>query len=243
MQNSPLISVIIPTKNVANTLRQTLESVVNQTYANIEVLVVDYQSTDETQAIATSFDNVRFIPEISPGIYQAMNTGIAQANGTWLYFLGADDVLFDEHVFTSIFSQPIPNTCYWILGKVENVSVTNSFIKTIYTNTLTSGIYWRNILHHQGILYHKEVFRTEQYDTRFAVLADYAFNLKLYLSGVKSYQSNCFIAKSNAEGISKQFTHALYNEELALKNELLPIIPKIINWFVIKGKRWMKVKG
>jgi hypothetical protein len=87
------------------------------------------------------------------------------------------------------------------------------------------------------------VFLKEQYDTRYAVLADYAFNLKLYLSDVKSYQSKCFIAKSNAEGISKQFTHALYNEELALKNELLPFIPKMINWFVIKGKRFIKAKG
>ena len=243
MEYQPLVSVIIPTHNAAATLRAALESVVNQVYTQVEMIVVDYQSTDATKEIVASYPSVRFVSETEKGIYQAMNNGIAQANGEWIYFLGADDFLYNELVFKELFQQKIPENIDLILGKVENVGAQRSLVPTIYENTFSSGLYWRNTLHHQGILYHKRIFDTYTFNTKYKILADYELNLRLFLTNTKAYHSQLFIAKSFAGGISKQFTHALYDEELAFKNELLPIIPKVLNWLVIKGKRWMKVKG
>ena len=241
MEYQPLVSVIIPTHNAAATLRAALESVVNQLYLKIEIIVVDYQSTDATKEIVASYPSVRFVSESEKGIYQAMNSGIAQANGEWIYFLGADDLLYNNLVFRELFKQKIPENTGLILGKVENIGAQHSLVPTIYQNKFSSGLYWRNILHHQGILYHKRVFDTYQFNTKYKILADYELNLRLFLADTKAYHSQLFIAKSFAGGISKQFTHALYDEELAFKNELLPFIPKILNWFIIKGKRWVKV--
>ena len=241
MEYQPLVSVIIPTHNAAATLRDALESVVNQLYLKIEIIVVDYQSTDATKEIVASYPSVRFVSESEKGIYQAMNSGIAQANGEWIYFLGADDLLYNNLVFRELFKQKIPENTGLILGKVENIGAQHSLVPTIYQNTFSSGLYWRNILHHQGILYHKRVFDTYQFNTKYKILADYELNLRLFLADTKAYHSQLFIAKSFAGGISKQFTHALYDEELAFKNELLPFVPKILNWFIIKGKRWVKV--
>jgi glycosyltransferase involved in cell wall biosynthesis len=242
MEYQPLVSVIIPTHNAAATLRAALESVVNQAYPKVELIVVDYQSTDATKEIVASYPSVRFVSETEKGIYQAMNSGIAQANGEWIYFLGADDFLYNELVFKELFEQKIPKNSNLILGKVENIGIQHSLVPTIYENTLSSGLFWKNTLHHQGILYHKRIFDTYTFNTKYEILADYELNLRLFLANTKAYHSQLFIAKSFAGGISKQFTHALYDEELAFKNELLPFIPKVINWLVIKGKRWMKVK-
>jgi glycosyltransferase involved in cell wall biosynthesis len=242
MEYQPLISVIIPTHNAAATLRDALESVVNQVYLEVEIIVVDYQSTDNTREIVGNFPSVRLIVETEKGIYQAMNTGIAQANGKWIYFLGADDLLHNNLVFKQLFENKIPENTELIFGKVENIGSQHSLVPTIYQNTFSSGLYWRNTLHHQGILYHKRIFDTNYYNTKYNILADYELNLRLFLTNTKTYHSQLFIAKSFAGGISKQFTHELYNEELAFKNELLPFIPKILNWFIIKGKRWLKVK-
>jgi glycosyltransferase involved in cell wall biosynthesis len=242
MEYQPLVSVIIPTHNAAATLRAALESVVNQLYPQVEIIVVDYQSTDATKEIVASYPSVRFVSESEKGIYQAMNSGIAQANGEWIYFLGADDLLYNNLVFRELFKQKIPENTGLILGKVENIGAQHSLVPTIYQNKFSSGLYWRNILHHQGILYHKRVFDTYQFNTKYKILADYELNLRLFLADTKAYHSQLFIAKSFAGGISKQFTHALYDEELAFKNELLPFVPKILNWFIIKGKRWLKVK-
>jgi glycosyltransferase involved in cell wall biosynthesis len=241
MEYQPLVSVIIPTHNAAATLRAALESVVNQLYSQVEIIVVDYQSTDATKEIVASYPTVRFVSETEKGIYQAMNSGIAQSNGEWIYFLGADDLLHNNLVFKKLFEQKIPENTELILGKVENIGAQNSLVPTIYQNTFSSGLYWRNTLHHQGILYHKRVFDTYQFNTKYKILADYELNLRLFLADTKAYHSQLFIAKSFAGGISKQFTHALYDEELAFKNELLPFVPKILNWFIIKGKRWVKV--
>lgn len=242
MEYQPLVSVIIPTHNAAATLRAALESVVNQAYPQAELIVVDYQSTDATKEIVASYPSVRFVSETEKGIYQAMNSGIAQANGEWIYHLGADDLLYDNLVLRELFKQKIPENTVIILGKVENVGVQHSLVPTIYENTFSSGLFWKNTLHHQGILYHKRIFDTYTFNTKYKILADYELNLRLFLANSKAYHSQLFIAKSFAGGISKQFTHALYDEELAFKNELLPIIPKVLNWLVIKGKRWMKVK-
>jgi glycosyltransferase involved in cell wall biosynthesis len=102
MKYQPLVSVIIPTHNTASTLREALESVLSQTYIQVEIIVVDYQSTDNTREIVRSFPSVRFYSEAEKGVYQAMNSGIAQANGEWLYFLGSDDELYNEFVLQNI---------------------------------------------------------------------------------------------------------------------------------------------
>lgn len=239
----PLISVVIPTHNASSTVREAIESVLNQQYEQIEILIVDYHSSDDTCEIVSRYSKVRFIEEPTKGIYQAMNHGILHARGEWLYFMGADDVMYNPLVFKQLFEQCIPETTQLILGKVENIGVTNALVKSEYTNKFSREIYWRNTLHHQGILYHKSIFQKNQYNTKYTILADYALNLTLYLAKTKAYHCQLYFAKSFAGGISKQFTHELYDEELALKNELLPFIPKVVNWFIIKVKRWVKVKN
>jgi len=119
MKYQPLVSVIIPTHNAAATLRDALESVVNQLYLEVEIIVVDYQSTDATKEIVASYPSVRFISESEKGIYQAMNSGIAQANGEWIYFLGADDLLYNNLVFNELFQLKIPENTDLVLGKVK----------------------------------------------------------------------------------------------------------------------------
>jgi putative colanic acid biosynthesis glycosyltransferase len=242
MGDKPLISVVIPTRNAASTLQKVIESVVHQQHVKVEILVVDYLSTDNTVQIASNYPQVRLFNETTQGIYQAMNKGIREARGEWLYFIGADDVMYDPSVFKKIFENNIPAETELILGNVENVGVAHALVKTVYTNKYSRGIFWRNTLHHQGVLYHKNVFNTYQYNTRYSTLADYEINLRLFLAKTKAFHSELFFAKSYAGGISKQFTHALYDEELAIKNELLPFFPKIFNWGLIALKRRLKIK-
>ena len=74
MEYQPLVSVIIPTYNAAATLRDALESVVNQLYLKIEIIVVDYQSNDDTKEIVASYPSVRFVSENEKGIFSIMES-------------------------------------------------------------------------------------------------------------------------------------------------------------------------
>jgi glycosyltransferase involved in cell wall biosynthesis len=87
----PLVSIIIPTKNSANTLGNTLESINNQTYKNYEIIVVDNHSTDDTLIIAKKYTNKTFL--MGPERTAQVNFGIKNAQGKYIYRIDSDWVL------------------------------------------------------------------------------------------------------------------------------------------------------
>jgi len=98
MKNNPLVSVIIPTYNKSQYLREAIESVLNQTYKNIEVIVVDDGSTDNTGEIVKLFNDSRIIYfwQGNKGPASARNTGIKKAQGKYIAFLDSDDLWLKE---------------------------------------------------------------------------------------------------------------------------------------------------
>lgn len=98
-QSTPLISIITVCFNSAKTIRQTIESVLNQTYTNIEYILVDGKSTDNTVEIIKEYEPkfaekgiiYRWISEQDNGIYDAMNKGIKMATGEWIGIINSDD--------------------------------------------------------------------------------------------------------------------------------------------------------
>ncbi|MBK8957102.1 MAG: glycosyltransferase [Proteobacteria bacterium] len=87
------LSVIIPVYNYAHFLRACVESVRAQSVDDVEVLVVDDGSTDDSAAVAASLPGVRYIHQANQGLSAARNTGIAACSGEYLLFLDADDQL------------------------------------------------------------------------------------------------------------------------------------------------------
>ena len=86
MQKEPLISVVIPTYNRANTILQSVNSVLNQTYKNIELIVVDDCSTDDTEKIIAGIQDSRvkfYRLEKNSGACTARNLGIEKASGKY----------------------------------------------------------------------------------------------------------------------------------------------------------------
>ena len=87
----PLVSVIVPARNAEQFIAEALQSIVDQDYDSLDVIVIDGGSTDSTRAIAESFGTVRCIPQEGTGIPDAWNLGIDAARGDFLAFLSADD--------------------------------------------------------------------------------------------------------------------------------------------------------
>jgi putative colanic acid biosynthesis glycosyltransferase len=240
MNSAPFVSIIIPTKNAEKHIQASIDSILNQTYKYFEVIIVD-ASTDNTKNIISAFNssNIALYNSKSIGVYAAMNQGIEIAKGDWLLFLGADDLLYDKNVLKDIFEDTTYPTDL-ILGKVENINISDKLIKRIYTNNFDCGLYWRNTIHHQGIFYRKSIFIKHRYNEDFKILADYALNLELLRSKTTSFFIDRFISKSNADGVSKRFTKELYQEELKLKKQHTPYWAYLLNCFWIPIKRLLK---
>ncbi len=221
-KSNPLLTIIMPTYNSAATLDIALESIVHQTFQNIEVLIIDGLSSDDTIEIAKKyqleFPQIKIISEADKGIYDAMNKGIDIAKGEWVYFMGSDDSLFE----TTTLEQVLNNE------KIKNLDV-------IYGNVYSSGfdgvydgeftytkLAIKNICH-QAILFRMMVFKkTGKFNIKYKVLADWDHNIKWFFSSKisKSY-TNQIIANFGEGGFSSK-----YEDEVFIKDKSFKIVIK-----------------
>ena len=96
----PLVSVIVACHNYGQYLKEAVESVVHQTYKNIEIIIINDGSTDDSDEIVRSleYDNIRYLPQSNSGIVAVRNRGIDEAAGEFIIFLDADDLLDADYV-------------------------------------------------------------------------------------------------------------------------------------------------
>ena len=100
----PKVSVIIPAYNQAKYLRDAIDSVLNQTFQDFEIIIVDDGSIDETHDVVFSYNHTRitYIHQKNEGSSSARNTGIIASNGNYLAFLDADDLLLPNKIENQI---------------------------------------------------------------------------------------------------------------------------------------------
>jgi len=171
------ISVITICRNNERDIRPTLDSVVNQTYNNIEYIVVDGASEDSTMNIVSEYQNKinKIISEPDKGLYDAINKGIQNATGDVIGLIHAGDRLYDNQVIEKIANHFEKNDIDISYGHSVIVDSKNE-VKFVHK----SGKYkrWKIKLGwfpgHQSIYVRKEVFdRLGNYDLKFGGMADY----------------------------------------------------------------------
>ncbi len=99
MSDTPSVSVVIATYNRANFLRQTVESVLSQSFRDFELIVVDDGSTDDTRRLIDSCGStIRYYYQENRGPAAARNLGVRQARARWLAFQDSDDLSTPDHL-------------------------------------------------------------------------------------------------------------------------------------------------
>lgn len=106
MTNQPLVSIVVPCYNAARHLRTCLESVLTQTHRNLECIVVDDGSTDNTREVVREYaekdERVRYFYKKNGGEASAKNYGLEKAAGAWVHVLDADDWIASEKIATQL---------------------------------------------------------------------------------------------------------------------------------------------
>lgn len=96
--NTPLVSIIIPVYNAEKYLKETLQSALDQTWPNKEIIIVDDGSTDDSAAIVRSYNRpiIKLIQQKNQGASSAKQTGLSYAGGDFIQYLDADDILHPD---------------------------------------------------------------------------------------------------------------------------------------------------
>ncbi len=223
MLKEPLISIIIPSLNQLNNLKKTILSIRDQNFKDYEVIIMDGGSTDGTVEFLKDLKGP-FYRESKPdrGIYDSMNKGILKAKGKWILFLGSDDSLYDKNVLKDVFQDDFPDKIMLILGSIqynldEKDPVWIQKDKGLVKPEWSKKLWIRNTLHHQGIIYRRELLIKNMFPLRYKRLSDYALNLKLYKQGIDVKILDRIITLCGTKGVSKIYDKNLYREEVDLK--------------------------
>ena len=146
------VSVIIPAYNYGRYLGDCIESVLNQTYKDIEIIVVDDESTDDTKEVASKYP-VKYIWQMNKGLSGARNTGIKEATGEYIMCLDSDDKLvpaaIEEHVKLMTDYMTIAQCSLMHFGKSHDVYTpqgatyeTLLYGNTVFCNAMFSKKAW-----------------------------------------------------------------------------------------------------
>ena len=181
--NLPLISVVIPTYNYAAFLPRAIDSVLQQTYSNYEVIVIDDGSTDDTVQVVPCSDRVLYFYQQNKGLAAARNAGIEKASGQYLLFLDADDWLEPAALETNYaVLKDKPETAF-VSGSHRFLKATTNQLYTV-TVSVASEHYSRllesnYIGMHATVLFQRWVFDALRYDESLPSCEDYDLYLRI----------------------------------------------------------------
>lgn len=191
--NYPKISIITPTYNSDKTLQDTLNSVLNQSYNNIEHIIVDGCSKDNTIKILKRYDNdkSKILIEADSGLYDAINKGIKLATGDIVGVLNSDDVFNDYEVISNIAQAfKLEKNLDSIIGDIVFIN-RNSKIHRKYSslNWNPKKFAWGMMPPHPSFYCKKHLFeKLGFYRNDFIIAADYELMMRFLLVNNITYK-------------------------------------------------------
>lgn len=184
-ENKPLITVITVVFNGENYLEQSILSVIEQDYDNVEYIIIDGGSTDGTLDIIRRHENQidYWISESDKGVYDAFNKGVQCASGDWICFLGCDDYFWDPQSLFLMLPSLIAN---YQLAKLVygNMAVINKDDHLFYINgepwdIAKAKLGYGMAVPHPGLMHHKSWFlKYGLFDCSYKIAGDYEMLLR-----------------------------------------------------------------
>ena len=178
MNYHPLISIITVSYNSVQTIEETILSVINQTYSNIEYIIIDGGSNDGTVDIIKKYSNKisYWISEPDKGIYDAMNKGALKATGEYIQYLNSSDKIHNVNTIESIFNENINNADI-IYGDIIMEKEFGTFYMIPYP---LDRFQIEFPIFHPSTWIKRDILIHYLFDTRFKIIADYDLFRKLY---------------------------------------------------------------
>ena len=200
------ISIITISFNAKATIEKTLQSVANQSYENIEHIIVDGGSKDNTIAICNLFPHLsKIISEPDKGVYDAFNKGIKLATGDVIGFLNADDTFYDKNSIQAIVDAFSHNNVGIVYGNLDYINDQGKIIRDWISRPFKKGLVkkaWK--LAHPTFYCKKAIYDSlGGYNDSFKISGDFELCLRfLEINNIPSFYLNKKLVKMLIGGIS-----------------------------------------
>lgn len=214
--DKPLISIITVVFNGEKYLEETIQSVINQTYSNVEYIIIDGGSSDGTLDIIKKYEERidYWVSEKDRGIYDAMNKGIKLCSGDIVGLINSDD-WYEKDIFKEVINYFYNNDTDILCGNINYVKENKTIVENINSNLYKMN--YRMSICHPSVFVKKAIYNKYLYDTAYSIASDYDFLLKLMVKKYKFSYLNKTIANMRMGGIS-------YKNKIIGENEQLQII-------------------
>lgn len=198
----PLISIITVVFNGEKYLEDTIQSVMTQTYDNVEYIIIDGGSTDGTLDIIKKYEDKidYWVSEKDKGIYDAMNKGIDVSTGEWINFMNAGDEFYNESVINDIFKQNLQTECDILYG--DTSFKYPSFMKIVKANTKLHNLWKGMQFTHQSTFIKTKLHKQNKFKLDKKIGADFEFFYKCYANKAKFKYIDKTISIMELGGIS-----------------------------------------
>lgn len=221
--NYPLISVITVSYNAVLTIEQTILSVINQTYLNIEYIIIDGGSTDGTVNVIKKYaDKIAYwVSESDKGIYDAMNKGIAYSHGEYCNFINAGDKFCSSSILKQVMD--FNHVADIIVGQDLHVNEHNKIVsRSVLPRRYNLLHFYITTIPHQSCFIRASLLKKYYYDTSLKIVSDWKFYLQSIVLGGHSVAAyNNVIVICNPRGASSDNNRIKEEREKVLK-DLLP---------------------
>lgn len=227
----PKVTVVTVCYNAADSIQKTMESVLAQTYPNVEYLIIDGNSTDQT---LTAIESMRekFVrkgydfhcySEKDDGIYDAMNKGIRMATGKWINFMNSGDGFYSKDVLMKTFKN----------DPEENVLYGDTIIKKDFGDILLKPkdidcLRKHMVFCHQSVFLPTSVMKAFPFKLEYRIVGDYKFFYDYYNRGGSfRYLRYCIAYFEGEKGLSSANSLQAHKEKAKVNSEHLKIAWKI----------------
>jgi glycosyltransferase involved in cell wall biosynthesis len=180
-----LVSIVIPCYELGHFLAEAVNSVLEQTYPEHEIVIVDDGSTDNTSEVAARFPQARYLRQSNRGTASARNLGIREAKGDYLVFLDADDRLLPRALEIGVNALAARRDCAMTFGTCMRIDEAGTWLPSFW-RPLVSDDYYRTFLrrcyiyHPASIMCRRDIFAAGiRFDESLTVCSDYDFYLKV----------------------------------------------------------------
>lgn len=179
------ISIVTVVYNGVESLERTILSVINQTYYNIEYIIIDGGSTDGTQDVIKKYEEKisYWVSERDKGIYDAMNKGIMAATGAYILFMNCGDKIYNFNTLENLFSYDTDQDV--IYGDTYlDTDGEKSFSKSKSIDKIKYGMPFC----HQSVFVKLGIIKKRNFSLKYSLASDYDFFMFLYSEGIFSFK-------------------------------------------------------